>query len=665
MKILKTAILISLLSVSFNSFADLNTGLVAYWSFDDCTAKDNSGNGHNGTINGNPQCVDGKKGKGLYFDGIDDYIYVPLTQDLKFNPNTQSFSLSGWIKPIKTNMFNSAYTQYMPPNFIDTYTYLITSGGFTAKQNVYTGEAGVYISNPLFDKDNWHLFSGVSKVEGTKVTSSFYIDGILLATKDFDVIPNGSYPWNGLFIGKTYHLYGGLSEFFGDDIRIYNRALTDSEITSLYNQGNSSNTMASLCLVTNKSHASDLTKVIEVDVANTIIFPESVDVVSQYRNLLMQKDLSYKTTKKLYNQISYLKQKGSNSIATTIGSISAKDSSKAWSNYLESAKVFDDINKLSANRKIALAQYAKIKKQLKAKPSPIHKAGAIAGGALTLYSTACGMYEMYEDILNIKDGQDLIYDSAQLSLDTVNVLGGFLSLKELVFNVPAGTVSKALSKSAAFLLIPQVVSIGYEWARDNELYDQLDSILNTHSSTLEMRYFIVDKIVEELVNFDANTQSIDDLRGGIYSILNSYIAIHRADGSLFTLQQGFTDYLFNVSFLQNTFNKTNYQELTPPELASVAAIYVLGEAASLENIELRTTSINNLTKPPVWGDIIAGAFGGKDSYQVFKDVRSQILTSLDYDVYADLRYRFDSSFYQKYTAVLRQIGDKIHYYEQP
>lgn len=57
-KLLATTIALLLgMGILQNAHADLNDGLVAHWSFDDCSAKDNSGNGHDGTINGNPQCV--------------------------------------------------------------------------------------------------------------------------------------------------------------------------------------------------------------------------------------------------------------------------------------------------------------------------------------------------------------------------------------------------------------------------------------------------------------------------------------------------------------------------------------------------------------------------------------------------------------------------------
>ena len=39
--------LLLVMSLSSGLFADLNDGLVGYWSFDDGTAADNSGNGNN------------------------------------------------------------------------------------------------------------------------------------------------------------------------------------------------------------------------------------------------------------------------------------------------------------------------------------------------------------------------------------------------------------------------------------------------------------------------------------------------------------------------------------------------------------------------------------------------------------------------------------------
>ena len=78
-----TFILISL-GVCGISHAGLNDGIVAYWSFENCDAIDDSGNEHNGTIYSTPECVDGIKGN----------------RALKFNG-------SDWIKIAQTNLIQS------------------------------------------------------------------------------------------------------------------------------------------------------------------------------------------------------------------------------------------------------------------------------------------------------------------------------------------------------------------------------------------------------------------------------------------------------------------------------------------------------------------------------------------------------------------------------
>lgn len=54
--------LLGLLAISGMARADLNDGLVAYYSFDDCTARDVSGNGMDGSIKNNVSCTQGIQG---------------------------------------------------------------------------------------------------------------------------------------------------------------------------------------------------------------------------------------------------------------------------------------------------------------------------------------------------------------------------------------------------------------------------------------------------------------------------------------------------------------------------------------------------------------------------------------------------------------------------
>jgi hypothetical protein len=83
-------VLIMLLSVPGSASADL----VAHLSFDEGSgnvAHDTSGNGNDGTLNGDPQWVAGKVSGALDFDGDGDYVEISrIVQD--------NFSLAAWIK---------------------------------------------------------------------------------------------------------------------------------------------------------------------------------------------------------------------------------------------------------------------------------------------------------------------------------------------------------------------------------------------------------------------------------------------------------------------------------------------------------------------------------------------------------------------------------------
>lgn len=75
--------------------ADLQTGLVAYYTFEDGSATDSSGYGNNGTIFGTTPTT-GMVGNGLSFNGAGDYIHVPHSPSLGLS---KEFTISGWAKP--------------------------------------------------------------------------------------------------------------------------------------------------------------------------------------------------------------------------------------------------------------------------------------------------------------------------------------------------------------------------------------------------------------------------------------------------------------------------------------------------------------------------------------------------------------------------------------
>ena len=196
-------------------------GLVGWWPFNG-NANDESGNGNNGTVNGATLTTDrfGNVGKAYSFDGIDNYITLTNYP----TSGNESFSIFSWI---------------LTPN-LSTRRQIISYGSNTATQGVW-----LFISsdNHLhFDlsltpgpmsienvgDSSWH-FVGVTNNSGE---IQLYVDGIISGSSQI-MTPNITI--EGKTIGSTitndnWYFNGKI-----DDIGIWNRALTDQEISDLYN----------------------------------------------------------------------------------------------------------------------------------------------------------------------------------------------------------------------------------------------------------------------------------------------------------------------------------------------------------------------------------------------------------------------------------------------
>jgi hypothetical protein len=217
------------------AWADLDEGLVAHYEFEG-NAVDSSANGFDGTEHGGVKYIDGIIGKAVSLDGIDDYIQVPLNDTLKFNPNKASFSIVAWAKPKSANDTDGRGCQMTIVPFVDTYTFFLYNGGLGVKRD--RNHQGGVGSERIWDEDNWHLFVGTWDVGSDSITGKIYVDGELEGTANKEIIPNGSYPWRGLYMGATQHCTVGGQLSYGeadlDEVRIYNRALSECEIKSLY-----------------------------------------------------------------------------------------------------------------------------------------------------------------------------------------------------------------------------------------------------------------------------------------------------------------------------------------------------------------------------------------------------------------------------------------------
>ena len=209
-------------------------GLIGWWPFNG-NANDESGNGNNGTVNGAFLTTDrfGQPGKAYSFDGNGDSITVINL------PYCSNYTFSGWFYcdslitpyPLLYNQKTSPENNrlhilglgYTPPDF---------GALFTGDDN----NGNLYTSTILVNDYSWHLATVVYDHQNNIM--KMYIDGLYNGSSNlsspstfsgrtkfgngFTQQPNPPYDSKG-FNGKL------------DDFGFWNRALTQQEITDLYN----------------------------------------------------------------------------------------------------------------------------------------------------------------------------------------------------------------------------------------------------------------------------------------------------------------------------------------------------------------------------------------------------------------------------------------------
>ena len=208
-----------------------NSGLVGYWAMNEATgtvAMDSSGNGNNAAISGTtlPSWTNGKKGKGLSFDGLTSTI--SLSNSSSLSSLTSSFTISHWIKTT-----SSAGQMYTVGNAggPDGYRFGLSSGqiAFLVGDGSYTESA---CGSVTVNDGSWHMITGVFSRSGT-LQFTCYLDGAFVANVS---LPSAyaSMQANAPGIGKPpcCSAVSGLL----DDVRIYNRALSAAEVANLYKQ---------------------------------------------------------------------------------------------------------------------------------------------------------------------------------------------------------------------------------------------------------------------------------------------------------------------------------------------------------------------------------------------------------------------------------------------
>jgi len=197
-------------------------GLMAYWPFNG-NANDESGNGHNGTVYGATLTTDrkGNPNKAYSFDGINDYIGLGTISTAGYTGITVSL----WLKPVNINEVIKCMLTYSG-YFVCYYSRFTPGKFFCLFDGSSGGEDETNESSTTMAIENWYHLVGTNDGIYTRL----YVNGILENTF-LEPIATGS---QNSFIGKSSS--GQFTNGSIDDIRIYNRALTEQEITALYNE---------------------------------------------------------------------------------------------------------------------------------------------------------------------------------------------------------------------------------------------------------------------------------------------------------------------------------------------------------------------------------------------------------------------------------------------
>jgi hypothetical protein len=209
------------------------SGLVGWWRFEETSgtiAYDSGGNGHNGTLIDSPTRVAGRIGTGaLSFDGISTLVEIPSSTDFDFPGD---FSVSAWVYS-ETNSRVTAVGRATSNLWNLWVLEQVTSVRFDMEyvDRIVYGEASHRgIGSGLgYTTNAWHHVCGVKSNDVIRIyvdaaagtTSAAITNSIALGTSAISIGSRRAATPDACWKGYI------------DDVRVYNRALSVSEILKL------------------------------------------------------------------------------------------------------------------------------------------------------------------------------------------------------------------------------------------------------------------------------------------------------------------------------------------------------------------------------------------------------------------------------------------------
>jgi signal peptidase I len=209
--------------------AIIGSGCVLYLTFEERGGRivyDQSGNNNNGTIYGASWNY-GKFGRALYFDGIDDHILVNNSPSL----NVSSITLCAWTYPTEFGTDRVIISKnYTSGN--RSYEIRFLPDGRIRFVVILEGDVIVFFDTPVSAEPNKWNFVAATYTSGQPLriylNKTKYESSVTTGRIQSSDIP--------LTVGCRSVLYLFFKGII-DDVRVYNRALSDKEIRSIYYRG--------------------------------------------------------------------------------------------------------------------------------------------------------------------------------------------------------------------------------------------------------------------------------------------------------------------------------------------------------------------------------------------------------------------------------------------
>ena len=221
-------IVLSLMFASLSSAKIDEESIIGMWLFNEGkgdVVSDSSGNGNDGALMNDPKWVDGKFGKALSFDGVDDYVDTELNTDDLSSPMT----ISLWMNAaqIKKSPLVSGYNN-ANPNVNRWDIQLNRDGAGKIRWVEHEGRDGA-ISETVLQADTWYHITVIHDLPNSE--SKIFVNGELEAEAKIE---------QDLNTGRVLQIADGDGDCYGgiiDEVALFNAVLTEDDIKDIMNKG--------------------------------------------------------------------------------------------------------------------------------------------------------------------------------------------------------------------------------------------------------------------------------------------------------------------------------------------------------------------------------------------------------------------------------------------